>query len=590
MEFDIIFNINTDSTNNTQQICEDIDSYFGTLNNTADTLNGIDLIIYTLLLIQHTPSIKRIMSLPQTQLLSSQAYLTCSYIMHNDHDTSLLTQFTVKSVLENKNEIQTLFVSDSLFYNKTILLLNEYFGDSIIIIPTRPSNIVVPENMEIFNELYYFMLPVFVVLLLLVIFGCIHQKCSSKKCSKNSGLYREPYHSVDEFKITKIFSFGLQILDVYTDIIFIYEILIRKLNLINTLISSASIIFIAIPYIINIVLLFKIKDDVKLNPFVRDWMITANSKILAFLLIVCGSVYHTIGFSSSKLFGLNQFSAPLHFGDSFILLSYKFKYVILIEAMPQIVIQTAWLLLFNDENVYGKKMTIITFLSIALSVINLSTSSLEYLLRCKIYDDTKNKIQRFNVIFTVHNGKTNTTNDIQKIKFKQLHHLSLKAILCRHFGSDFKHCDLMKVKYDDLNDLLLIHGVVLKSADYQQLSFSPSISNQQSISTPRNNQSLISEVTAFYDLSANILSLENIEINDSTYYSNIIEQQQDNLEDNIDVVQITQSQSNITKNEDDHLTEHTTLIQKNSAAVELVSRDQNDNEDPKDDSSGTESN
>ena len=135
IQMNIIFNFydNEHYLINSTLIC---DKYFGTINNTKNTLDDIDFIIDLLLLLyaKNSINITDIIYSPKTSLISNMPYLECKYDIKNI--IQIITRFTIKSTNSKQKQINKIFDVNGLFYNQTIILLNQYFDGTIIVYPT----------------------------------------------------------------------------------------------------------------------------------------------------------------------------------------------------------------------------------------------------------------------------------------------------------------------------------------------------------------------------------------------------------------------------------------------------------------------
>eukprot|EP01084_Bolivina_argentea_P086194 155798_1 len=344
------------------------DELFGNINVTTETLNNIDAIYDTLLSLYSQNEINDMTKPTQTILRNNLNYLECETDASNGNNVPLSVSFTIESTVDDPKQIDKLFEIHSVFYNKSLLLIEEYFDFTIVvqledneIIINNTQNIIIYRESRniisafIFEQSYIWTLLIFLLTISFILIGCVHKQ-SANFCG-DSRCYRYPFNSIDDFKFTKVVIYSIQVLDFGTDLNFIYEIMRIKQDTANIIVSLLSLLFLTVSYIINIKQLFRIQKFNLLNSFVHEWFNSNGTmKMFFFMLLISGSLYHTFLISNCGFWGLNIFLVPIHFGDSTKLSSFKLKYLIIIENIPQILIQLIWSIYFNDESIYGKQL------------------------------------------------------------------------------------------------------------------------------------------------------------------------------------------------------------------------------------------
>merc|ERR1712087_361249 len=115
------------------------------------------------------------------------------------------------------------------------------------------------------------------------------------------------------------------------------------MRLIITLIFGASVLFILVPVVLNIVNLFKFQNKlVKTNDRYRPWF-EDYIMILFFLSFICGSTFSAVELANSNLFGLRMFSMGLSKRDMMRFKQNRLWSVVVAENVPQLVIQILFL-------------------------------------------------------------------------------------------------------------------------------------------------------------------------------------------------------------------------------------------------------
>ena len=110
---------------------------------------------------------------------------------------------------------------------------------------------------------------------------------------------------------------------------------------------------------------------------------------------------------------------PLTFNDYNNLLNIKFKYLILCENIPQIIIQIIWLFISNNK---FNEIPLLIYISIGLSLINTVSFILQYYFN-KINDS--DKIHPFKIVLKL--SKIN--DDIKKINYKNYYTNSIRTAI-----------------------------------------------------------------------------------------------------------------------------------------------------------------
>ena len=164
-----------------------------------------------------------------------------------------------------------------------------------------------------------------------------------------------------------------RIADFVSDICFAIILNLEK----ETILFYAAITFTIIPYIVSCgVGLYWMERwrnrqnrTGRLNQYMKKY-----DSLFAILVVTCG-FYSTVNFLRSKLFYMQAFNLPLKRKEYFVLQHYKFLNIVLLENIPQCIIQILYITGFsfnsNDNDVNQRSIAPLVFFSMVLSFLSI---------------------------------------------------------------------------------------------------------------------------------------------------------------------------------------------------------------------------
>eukprot|EP01083_Nonionella_stella_P010425 29710_1 len=236
----------------------------------------------------------------------------------------------------------------------------------------------------------------------------------------------------DDQQYMNIISFGMQILDVFSDVSFAFEMHSfsnrishqdeADLTVIRAL-YSFSFIFCFVPYIINLWFALKFqqmidhplfnrnKNKERLSTFTRNYFFKF-SRVVAIFAIISGSVSSTLQLVNSHLFGHEWFVAGFSRYRLSKMRKFRILFNILLENSPQFCIQMIYFGYFRGR--YGESVVSFTFIvSTCSSVISILSCIMAYCLQ----REWKPEFQtRFNIEITLIKTNDGCTAVLERTK------------------------------------------------------------------------------------------------------------------------------------------------------------------------------
>eukprot|EP01083_Nonionella_stella_P162854 535041_1 len=439
-------------------------TYFSNTDQTDSTLQDVDAIIKSILQLLVSNNDDRVIDAPQTNV-SANPKDNNPICQSRSNRITLETIFKVESVsVYNETQKRNIYGETSLFYNQTIDALEQYFKTPIII--HYSNDIVHGEDDEddvirmIIKDSFIVYIGAVIVTFVVILLAFIHKKfASNQQLRLNSNILLYKFHAIDDIKFTKIIAFTLQSLDLWSDFDFVYKLFVlQSMNLLNLIIISSSLFFAVVPYVINMWLVFYVQKKRRFNRFVHEWLETNHTmKIFMLFMCLCGSIFHSFGLSNSYIFGYNLFLAPLNVADYQILTQLRFKYLIVFESLPQLIIQGVWLWTesTNDKTI-NESLFFTAYISIALSLFSILASVLEYLFKCAfgriVYNtfEIKMKVKQ-------KNKKEKDDNHVSKAVLSNLYfHLSLERAVPM---LGIENSNVYHTQYNNAKGEVIIYGI-----------------------------------------------------------------------------------------------------------------------------------
>merc|ERR1712228_812758 len=218
--------------------------------------------------------------------------------------------------------------------------------------------------------------------------------------------------------------FGLQMFDFFSDINLGFELVFEVMKDPNPLLVISTIgvvMFVILPYAVNLFIATKIKAFVSLNIAAATYF-ESNSALFISLCIFSGSVYSTLQLMSSRLFDLGMFNSGLTKYE--LRQNYHLKVFgnVLAENVPQIVFQILYVV-YSEGN--PSRVAILSMTASILSVIGV-------LLSWIVQRQSSNCVAvQYHIQMNKKNKKRFSNQDKSKIKKKKERKDALKKELCQ---------------------------------------------------------------------------------------------------------------------------------------------------------------
>eukprot|EP01084_Bolivina_argentea_P271939 462854_1 len=435
-------------------------TYFRSSNQTYFTLQDVDGVIESVLQLFLSNNDEFIINIPQTKLntnANENIYENICQIL--DNQITLRTIFTVGSVsVYTETQKHYIYGTNSLLYNQTVNALEQYFKTPVVLYVSNAVNdddkddlvdiiIKIKDNFIVY-------IAAIIITFIVILLAMIHKKIASNaERRKNNNVLLYKFHAIDDIKFIKIIAFTLQCLDLWSDFDFVYKLFVlQSMNLFNLIVILTSLFFAIVPCVTNIFLVFYVQKKRRFNPFVHEWLDSNHTmKIFMLFMCLCGSIFHSFGLSNSYMFGYNLFLAPLNISDFQILTQLRFKYLIVLESVPQLIVQCLWWWMQRSNiNTINESLFFTVYISIALSLINILASVLEYMFKCLF---RRNIYKIFEIKLKV---KQKENDDSKAILSTLFFHLSLQRAI-PILG--IKSSNVYHTQYNESKNELIVYGI-----------------------------------------------------------------------------------------------------------------------------------
>ena len=188
-------------------------------------------------------------------------------------------------------------------------------------------------------------------ILFISILGFLHGKNKCNSLNRLSCISR-----VDDVNYSAFVVYSLQVWDLASDVIFAIQTVPAytsrpNASTIHLIIVFASFAFVLIPYFTNIAASLKIYEKIKhLNlPYSWQWF-ARNSTVYGLFVLLSGGAYAGLALVNSKLFGMKIFTCGLTQQDLAEFTSMRVKHNVILENVPQFIVQLMFIIFFDDEN------------------------------------------------------------------------------------------------------------------------------------------------------------------------------------------------------------------------------------------------
>eukprot|EP01084_Bolivina_argentea_P152370 265816_1 len=210
------------------------------------------------------------------------------------------------------------------------------------------------------------------------ILSLLHTKGKLKCMDKMAGI-----KPCDDERYMSIIRYGAQTLDLYSDAAFCWELYVfsdtlRDADLtVIRILYTLSFIFFLVPFTINLIVavIFQKFMGRKLSGFTQNWF-NKYSRLFSILVIVSGSVSATLQLVNSSMFGNSFFHSGFSRYELSEMNKFKLLFNVLIENMPQFMIQLFYLNYFK-----GDIISFTFIVSTCSSIISILSSIMEYFLK-----------------------------------------------------------------------------------------------------------------------------------------------------------------------------------------------------------------
>eukprot|EP01083_Nonionella_stella_P185829 678739_1 len=228
--------------------------------------------------------------------------------------------------------------------------------------------------------------------------------------------------------------FGLQLWDFLSDVSFAYNLPNKS----SSSIFYLSVLFIIVPWTINIVFLLLFRYRWANNREVASWLREHTVKLVG-MTMVCGGAQPSIELANSRIFGLEVFSMGLSRYQ--LIQSSKFKVLLttMLENIPQILITTYYMISIHQFNDFAVASLISSSCSVILVIVatilmradNLVDEPMEIVLHYRFATKNKkqrNKLSRIGLHESIARAIASAIERNQNMVFVDKHTVSLKTV------------------------------------------------------------------------------------------------------------------------------------------------------------------
>eukprot|EP01084_Bolivina_argentea_P171973 297922_1 len=258
----------------------------------------------------------------------------------------------------------------------------------------------------------------------------------------------------DNGEYIAIILFGLQCIDLITDINLSYELLVLS-NSNNELLlhfaTFGSITFLLIPYLTNIIIASQIKKLIGNNYFAKLYF-EQNVTLFIGLVVICGSSYSSLLLISSRIFGLNILDSGLTLYE----LNNNLRWIkiignILLENIPQVIFGQLLYIIYLGGN--PSQNAILALIASLLSIIIAILSQI-------VYNQSNDcHVIQYDLEIKCINGKTFNKNDKENINNLKGRKFTLTQYITESLGVDNGCIELGKI-------ILIPNGFVIHCIHY----------------------------------------------------------------------------------------------------------------------------
>eukprot|EP01083_Nonionella_stella_P032694 89465_1 len=177
---------------------------------------------------------------------------------------------------------------------------------------------------------------------------------------------------IDDCKWTVLFIVGLQIVDFVSDVNLCLEIVFQFTAVFDYdhallyIAGYGSVIFVVLPYVLNISMSLKVKQYVSKNSAASIY-VEQRAAFVTTLVVLTGSMYAVLNLTSSRLFGLEVFNSGLTTFELRNLSKMKLYGTVLTENCPQLCFQLVYIA-YSTGTVSSN--TTLSFIASLLSIIS----------------------------------------------------------------------------------------------------------------------------------------------------------------------------------------------------------------------------
>eukprot|EP01084_Bolivina_argentea_P299795 516812_1 len=265
---------------------------------------------------------------------------------------------------------------------------------------------------------------------------------------------------IDNANWAVLIIFGLQVFDLVSDINLSVEILLKFNNIFELsllyIAGYGSVIFIVIPYIVNIFVAVNIKNMVSGNNVSVSYF-EQRSALFISLVVFSGASYPSLALLSSRLFGIELFNSGLTSHEMRNLVKLKVFGNVILENIPQTVCQILYIIYLKGE------MSQNTTLALVTSFLSIIGTILSYFVQNKNSDCY---VSQYDLQLIKTRENTLTNDEIKLISHKKERKAALRKLLCSALNVEQTNIELGYVKTTNNGFILhVIHYTIKTELD-----------------------------------------------------------------------------------------------------------------------------
>ena len=142
----------------------------------------------------------------------------------------------------------------------------------------------------------------------------------------------------------------------------------KERNDIGIILFILCVLFIIVPYTVNVFGSCFLKNRIEYNRMAVSWFIQY-STLYSGLVIISGGAIASLSLVSSKLFGMRVFSTGLTSIDFIQFKGYKVFYTVILENLPQLVLQIIYIVTYGAGKTLTQPATIAAFISSSVAIV-----------------------------------------------------------------------------------------------------------------------------------------------------------------------------------------------------------------------------